>query len=259
MKVMGIIWRCGAWLTFGCAMPLASSAEELVELPLDLEVELALSALPEELQAEATIYVRDPERGFVVHREGSNGWATFVARTSVRFYGADWEYDYPSDQIIPQAHDAVGMAHHVVPYFDIEKMRIQGVPAAQAKARIRARFADGTYTAPDQGGMSYMLAPIHRAYMQPTASDLVATVSFPHYMPYAPHMSEAAIGAMDPHRRSGILGHGEQDSGPHGYLYFMVQPDQADAIRAKYADLLTQLCEHHNNWCLAQQPSTEIN
>ena len=228
----------------------ASYGEDFVELPRDLEVRLALSALPEELQSDATVYVRDPKKGFVVHRQGSNDWITFVARTSVRFHEADWEYEYPSDQLIPQAHDQVGQAHHVIPYFDIERMRIEGVAAADAKETIRQRFADGTYKAPSRGGMSYMLAPIHRAYMEPAKSNFIDTVSAPHHMPYAPHMNAATLGAMDPHGRSGILDHGNHDSGAHGYMYFMVQPDQAEAIRAKYAGLLDGLCNHHNNWCL---------
>lgn len=225
-------------------------ADEFINLPLDLEIELALSALPKDLQADATIYVRDPKKGFVIHQQGSNDWITFVARTSVRFYEADWDYKYPSDQLIPQAHDKVGQAHHVIPYFDIEIMRINGVAAAETKKTIRQRFADGTYAAPTSGGMSYMLAPIHRAYMEPAKSNLIMTVSYPHHMPYAPHMNASKLGAMDPHGRSGLLDHGNEDTGAHGYMYFGVQPDQAEAIRASYSELLTKLCKHHSNWCL---------
>lgn len=225
-------------------------AEEFVELPRDLEIELALSALPEELQEDATIYVRDPENGYVLHREGTNGLTTFVARTSVRFYEADWAYEYPSDQIIPISYDRVGAAHHMQPYFDIERMRIEGVAAAEAKATLRRRFADGTYSAPATGGLSYMLAPVHRAYMDPAKSDFIDTVSHPHLMPYAPHVETKGLGPMDPHGRNGALDHGGRDTGPHGYFYFMAQPDQAAVVREKYADLLGRLCAHHANWCL---------
>ena len=37
------------------------------------------------------------------------------------------------------------------------------------------------------------------------------------------------------------------------YLYFMVQPDHAEAIRAEYSDLLAALCAQHANWCLPEQ------
>ena len=87
-----------------------NAAEEFVDLPRDLEVELALSALPEDLREGASIYIRDSRKGFVLHREGTNDWMTFVARTSVRFCDADWEYQYPSDQLIPMAYDKVGIS-----------------------------------------------------------------------------------------------------------------------------------------------------
>ena len=228
-----------------------ANAQEFQQLPQDLEIELALSALPEDLQADATVYVRDPSRGFVLHRAGRNGWTTFVARTSVRFYDAQWDYErYPSDQLIPQAHDAVGLANHVVPYFDLEKMRIEGVSPQEAKRILRQRFNDGTYAAPTQGGMSYMLAPIHRAYSNPANSSDIQTYSFPHHMPYAPHVDATRMGTLDPLGRVGVLDHGGTDSGPHGYFYLMVQPDQADAIRKRYAPLLDRLCALHAAWCL---------
>lgn len=53
-------------------------AENIIELPRDLEIELALSALPEGLQDGATIYVRDPKKGFVLHRKGTNDFTTFI-------------------------------------------------------------------------------------------------------------------------------------------------------------------------------------
>ena len=252
-------WAVVLFAAFSQSNAIAESSEAFIELPKALEIELALSALSADLQNEATIYLRDPEEGFVMHRQGTNGWATFVARTSVRFYDADWDYRYPSDQLIPQAHHKIGQAHHMIPYFDIERMRINGVPADEAKKILQQRFADGTYSAPTRGGFSYMLAPIHRAYMEPAKSDLIMTVSFPHHMPYSPYMTTETLGQMDPHSRSGILDHGGHDSGSHGYLYFMVQQDQAEAIRMKYADLLKKLCAQHDTWCLPDnlQQSTE--
>ena len=234
--------------------PAVALADELVNLPQDLEIELALSALPQDLQDGAAIYVRDAKKGFVLHRKGTNEWTTFVARTSVRFYAAEWEYEYPSDQLIPIAYDKVGMSNHAIPFFDIERMRINGVSAKEAKEILRRRFTDGTYKAPTQGGTSYMFAPIHRAYMEPAKSGLIGTVNFPHHMPYAPHLNPATLGSMDPLGRAGTLDHGGADTGPHGYFYFMVQPDQAGAIRTKYADLLQRLCKQHTNWCLPKTP-----
>ena len=188
----------------------------------------------------------------MIYRRGTNDFTTFVARTSVRFYAADWVYSYPSDQLIPVAYDKVGFKHHAIPYFDIERMRIEGVSPKTAKQTLRQRFKDGTYKAPTKGGLSYMLAPIHRAYIAPAKSGEVMTFSFPHYMPYAPYVISKQLGAMDPQGRAGTLDHGGHTAGPHGYLYFMVPQDQASAIRTKYAKMLDRLCKLHTNWCLPE-------
>lgn len=242
---------------FLTAASFCALADNFVELPRDLEIELALSALPGELQEGAAIYVRDPKQGFVLYREGSNGFVTFVARTSTRFYAADWPYSYPSDQLIPVAFDAVGVEHHIIPWFDTERMRIEGIPPEEARQTLRRRFSDGTYKAPTKGGLSYMFAPIHRAYGAPAISGEMITVSFPHHMPYAPYVVTEQLGPMDPHGRAGVLDHGGHDAGPHGYLYFMVPQDQADQIRMKYADTLDRLCKLHTNWCLSDTLASE--
>jgi len=42
-------------------------------LPRDLEIQLALSALPPHLKENATVYVLNPDKGFEVARKGTNG------------------------------------------------------------------------------------------------------------------------------------------------------------------------------------------
>ena len=51
-------------------------------LPRDLEIQLALSALPRHLRDKATVYVLNPAKGFEVARKGTNGFHAFVSRTS---------------------------------------------------------------------------------------------------------------------------------------------------------------------------------
>ena len=116
---------------------------QMVPLPQDLEVQLALSALPAHLRDDATIYVLDPKAGYTVFKEGSNGFVALVGRTSTRFYQADWDYAYPTDQLIPMAYDAVGMEFHLKPWFDLARMRAEGASPTDAKERLRAGFTDG--------------------------------------------------------------------------------------------------------------------
>src|SRR5262249_60739624 len=81
-----------------------AAAEErtpLDRLPRDLEVELALSALPPHLRAEATIFALDPAKGYVVERQSSNGLPCFVER---RDY---WRAQFHDDLLFPICFEPV--------------------------------------------------------------------------------------------------------------------------------------------------------
>ncbi|MGH9847718.1 MAG: hypothetical protein ACREEM_54200, partial [Blastocatellia bacterium] len=77
-------------LVVGLLFSLTASAEEkeahglmnkIEPLPRDLEIQLALSALPPHLRENATVYTLNPDKGFEVARKGTNGFHAFVART----------------------------------------------------------------------------------------------------------------------------------------------------------------------------------
>jgi len=50
-------------------------------MPPDLETDFALSSLPTYIRDSATVYLLDPEKGFYVARQGTNGFICFVLRT----------------------------------------------------------------------------------------------------------------------------------------------------------------------------------
>ncbi|MGZ6195847.1 MAG: hypothetical protein ACXWML_11545, partial [Candidatus Binataceae bacterium] len=58
-----------------------------IVLPPEREVALALSAAPEHLRAQATVYVYGP-KGFEIAREGRNGFTCLLNRDGF-FYGGD--------------------------------------------------------------------------------------------------------------------------------------------------------------------------
>jgi len=47
---------------------------QLEKWPVDLETDFALSSLPKHLQSGATVYLLDPQKGYYVGRQGSNGF-----------------------------------------------------------------------------------------------------------------------------------------------------------------------------------------
>ena len=58
-----------------------TGSDRLEKMPVGLETDYALSALPPHLRSEATVYLLDPQRGFYIGRQGTNGFICFVSRT----------------------------------------------------------------------------------------------------------------------------------------------------------------------------------
>ena len=221
---------------------------DLEPLPLDLEVELALSALPEHLRAEATVHLLEPASGFRVHRRGSNGFHALVARTDHGAFLGSWPYtSYPEDFLIPISFDAEGARTHMKVYLDVAELQAVGMPPAELKKLIRERFANGYYRAPDRSGVAYMLAPIVRAYQRPEDADTVVTFSLPHYMYYAPWVTNADIGGgasvFEPFIQY-------QTPTPHGLIIHVTGAEERRRIREERADMLEQLCHIRDTWCL---------
>src|SRR5256885_3920115 len=87
----------------------AKRAGTIVPLPRDLEIQLALSALPSHLRDHATVYVLNPVKGFEVARKGTNGFHAFVARTGDDTFKGSWPLtEYRSDILYPIAFDQAG-------------------------------------------------------------------------------------------------------------------------------------------------------
>ena len=78
-------------------------------LPRDLEIQLALSALPPHLRDKATVYVLNPDKGFEVARKGTNGFHAFVARTGDDTFRGSWPLTaYRDDILYPISFDNAG-------------------------------------------------------------------------------------------------------------------------------------------------------
>src|ERR1700746_2143145 len=88
----------------------ATGTNKLEPLPRDLEIQLALSALPPHLRDNATVYVLNPDKGFEVARKGTNGFHAFVARTGDDTFRGSWPFtEYRDDILYPIAFDKAGV------------------------------------------------------------------------------------------------------------------------------------------------------
>jgi hypothetical protein len=250
----------------GCGLLLcvaASAKDEVAPLPRDLEIQLALSALPEALRSGATVYVIDPRSGFVVARKGTNGFHALVARTGDDAMSGKWQLDrYPADILYPLSFDSAGAKANMKVFFDIAEAQAKGVPAQKLKEQIQERYRSGYYQAPERAGCSYMLSPILRTYVNPDEADTVVTASVPHVMCYAPNVTTQDIGVNPtPEQIKDFMSAGHWrttpdpfviHSGPHGYMVHIRGTADQEAIIKSNAELLRKLCDLNKAWCLPE-------
>jgi hypothetical protein len=239
----------------GLLFSLSASAEDkqtpkIEPLPRDLEMQLALSALPPHLRDDATVYSLNPAKGFEVARKGSNGFQAFVARTGDDAFKGTWPLTkYRDDILYPISFDKAGAKAQMQVFFDVAEMQAKGTPPGELKKLIKDRYKTGYYKAPERAGVSYMLSPVLRTYVNPEESDSVVTANLPHVMYYAPDVSNEDIGA-------GKLGgvypfvilHGH-----HGYMIQLLGRAEKAAINREYEEMLARLCKITEAWCLPKE------
>ena len=233
-------------------------------LPRDLEMQLALSALPQHLRDNATVYVLNPAKGFEIARAGSNGFHAFVARTGDDTFRGSWPFtSYRDDILYPISFDTVGAKANMRVFFDAAAMQASGMPPQQLKDVIQERYRTHHYKAPERAGVSYMMSPILRTYVNPEENDSVATSNNPHVMHYAPNVGNDAIGGATPAPEEirNFIEHGRWlhspdpfviAQGPHGFLIQHLGVTERDAINREYAGMLARLCKIKDVWCLPE-------
>jgi hypothetical protein len=230
-------------------------------LPRDLEIQLALSALPRHLRDGATVYVLNPDKGFEVARKGTNGFHTFAARTGDDTFRGCWPLtEYRDDILYPVSFDAAGAKAQMRVFFDAAEMQAKGTPPGELKKIIKERFQMQYYKAPERAGVSYMVSPILRTYVNPDESDSVRTANLPHVMYYAPYVSNEDIGGKPPSIQFAdyrmIVGGFYPFvymPGPHGYMIHFLDLTERAAINKEYEEMLGRLCKIKEVWCLPKE------
>ena len=223
-----------------------NKASKVEPLPRDLEIQLALSALPPHLRDSATVYVLNPDKGFEVARKGTNEFHAFVARTGDDTFRGSWPFtEYRDDILYPVSFDKAGVTAQMRVIFDAAEMQAKGTPPSELKKIIQNRYKTKYYKSPERAGLSYMLSPVLRSYINPEENDSVATLNIPHVMHYAPNISNEDIGGgkpggMDPF----VIFHG-----PHGYTIQFLGLTERAAINKEYEEMLARLCKIKEAWC----------
>lgn len=251
MRIVRVMVAVGSFSLLTAIASAAQSGQQtnvIQPLPQDLEIQLALSALPAHLRDGATVYILNPQKGFEVGRKGTNGFHAFVVRTGPGAFRASWPFtQYRDDILAPIAFDSAGVNAHMQMFFDVAAMQAEGMAPAELKRMINKRYETGYYRAPERAGVSYMLSPLFRVYENPAESDTVTTMNYPHYMFYAPYVSNQDIGGelMGPHPF--II-----DPGPHGFIIQGVGEAEKAAINKAYEVMLARLCQLRKVYCLPE-------
>ena len=247
--------------------PTREGTNTIEPLPRDLEIQLALSSLPPHLRDKSTVYVLNPDKGFEAARKGTNGFHAFVARTGEDTMRGSWPFmKYRDDILYPISFDAAGAEANMRVFFDIAEMQAKGTPPRELKQIIQERYKTHHYKPPERAGVSYMLSPILRTYVNPDQNDTVSTTNNPHVMHYAPNVSNEAVGgAMPaPEELRYLSEHGRFRvspapfvilHGPHGYMIQMLGVTETAAIRKEYEAMLGRVCKIKQLWCLPKETS----
>ena len=179
---------CGLILFFiNCGIASAqgsgSQSRSLELLPQEQEVELAVSAAPEHLRKAATVYVFG-KQGYEKARSGTNGFTCLVNRDGAQS---------GDNTLRPTCWDLEGSNTIVPVMLRVGALLAQGKVAAEIKSDIEAGFSDGRFHEPRKTGIAYMLSGDIKQFDARTGK-VVARDFPPHYMIYAPGVTNADIG-----------------------------------------------------------------
>lgn len=168
-------------------------------LPEAREMELALSAAPQNLRAGAGVYVLT-ESGYKLARPSTNKFTCIVNR------------DHPK-AIKPTCFDEEGTATIIPKILRVGELMMQGKSLKEISADIQAGYKSGKFISPRRPGVAYMLSG-DIANVNPKTGE---TSSFPpHVMFYAPNLTNEDIGAVGAPGMPFIA-----YQGPQGYMIML--------------------------------------
>jgi hypothetical protein len=218
----------------------AASALKLERMPEPLEVRFALSAAPPHQRNNATTYVLDPAKGYVLSHQGTNGVTCIVVRS-------DWQFadrGFRDDVYWPVCYDAEGSKTLLQDYVYAAELRAQGMDAAEVYRQVTKRFGSPSSPNPNRVGISYMIAPLMRGF---TAAAQPVTMNMPHYMFYAPNLKDKDIGGNGFSQQYPFAL--SMNPGRDDYIILLVGETEKAKILRDSKDLLDELCSYRKYMC----------
>ena len=245
MKLAALIAAASTVVSITCCAQTTQTASgtsptvKLERIPESLEARFALSAAPPHLREEATIYVLDPSKGYVLNHKGTNGVSCIVVRS-------DWQFPtsaFRDDIAWPVCFDAEGSKTLLQDYVYAAELRAKGLDAKQVHSEVTKRFGSASYPNPTRNGIAYMIAPVMRGFVKGPEP---ATMNMPHYMFYAPGLTDADIGGKPFSKYPFML---KMSPGRDDVIILLVGETEKAAILAESSDLLADLCAYRKYLC----------
>ena len=210
----------------------------LERMPESLETRFALSAIPPHLRDAATVYLLDPAKGYVAARKGSRGVSCIVVRT-------DWQFPkepFHDDIFWPVCYDAEGSKTLLQDYLLAAELRARGMTSPQVNQAVTKRFGTPAAPNPAHTGISYMIAPIMRGFIHSG----VGTMNMPHYMFYAPGLTNKDIGGAGYGQYPFML---SMAPGRDDVIILLVGETEKARILEDSKDLQKDLCAYRTYLC----------
>jgi hypothetical protein len=154
-------------------------------LTREQEIALALKAAPVHLRNDATVYTFG-KGGYEEARTGTNGFNCLVNRDGTQ--NGDLS-------MYPTCWDPEGSRTILPVMLRVGELIAQGKSAAEIKRDVDKGFDQGRFHSPSKAGIAYMLAGDVK--FDPKTGRFGATEFPPHYMIYAPGVTNADIGVSN--------------------------------------------------------------
>jgi hypothetical protein len=158
------------------------STQSQLFLPREQEIELALKAAPVHLRKDATVYAFGKD-GYEKSRTGTNGFNCMVNRDGIQ---------NGNNALLPTCWDPEGSRTILPVMLRVGELLAQQKSSAEIKRDIEQGFEQGRFHSPAKAGIAYMLAGDVKFDL--ITGKLSDTIFPPHYMVYAPGVTNADIG-----------------------------------------------------------------
>jgi hypothetical protein len=168
-----LIWALSAARHLQAQQDAGNSGVQM--LPKELEIRLALSALPKRLREGASVRVLE-STGYVRANAGTNAFTCIVSRRG------------GSGNLFPLCFDEEG-THSILPvYLDDALLQLKGATNEEINRQIAAGYEKGLYRPAARPGIAYMMSGA--MFSKTGALEHVG----PHLMFYAPYLKDSDVG-----------------------------------------------------------------